>query len=615
MLPSALSFRAFCWIGPLAAVLLSSCSGPQLTVLDRPVSETKTSRALTDSSALEQGTRDALRQEDLLKTYRRDPGVAITELVGRYERQPTEPRRRALAEMCSDQADRLTEEFPVAALGHYLDAAWLTEKAAVAAVGSEVESPERTIYDYSALRVTRLMRVHPEITTGTISAPGSVRQWRLSRADGAGEVDPSHYDLVVPASWLKSKGIKWEPVTQDGFGAAMVGHRAATPERKAVDALMPSAGRGFPLNATFRFSGGSATLVLQDLMADSRVEIAGQSVPLAGDFSAALSFIYYEDTERISKLAALLRPGSHDGMIGMNSLEPFRQDKIPLVLVHGLMSTSEGWLPFINLLLADPVVRERYQIVMFNYPTGNVISRNAADLRAALADFQQTNDPQRRNPHMRNMVILGHSMGGMISNMQIRTSGDRIYRTVFAEDLEDLDMGAEEKEEIRQLAFFDANPDIDRALLLAAPLRGSDFATNKIGQFGAWLIRMPFNLVDSILGDIELIDVLTDVAQEASQRPLNSVSGLRPDNPILAKVLESPVRQGVEIHSIIARSHPDDPLLESSDGVVPYTSAHLDEAVSEKIIENANHRSMVAKDETIEEVLRILYLHAGVSRR
>ena len=172
---------------------------------------------------------------------------------------------------------------------------------------------------------------------------------------------------------------------------------------------MPDGGRGFPLNASFRFSGDSVTFVLQDLMSASDATVDGRTVPLEADFSAAVAFTYYERTKTVSKIAALLRPGEYDDMIGMYSFEPFKEDRIPLILVHGLMSTAEGWLPFVNLLLADPVVREKYQIFLFNYPTGNPIAANAADLRASLEKFTKDNDPKHRNPKMRKMVILGES--------------------------------------------------------------------------------------------------------------------------------------------------------------------------------------------------------------
>ncbi len=92
------------------------------------------------------------------------------------------------------------------------------------------------------------------------------------------------------------------------------------------------------------------------------------------------------------------------------------------------------------------------------------------------------------------------------------------------------------------------------------------------------------------------------------------MTSLRPDNPVLLETLKLPVREGVKIHSIVAQRNPDNPMVEGSDGVVLYSSAHLDGVRSETIVLNANHRSMVEKDETIQEVWRILYLHAGVKQ-
>ena len=598
--------------GYLLLLGLAACSGPSVKILDRPVEATETSRALTSSTALDQGTRNTLREERLLRLYKRDPHASIAALTDRYKQHPTKERRLALAEMSSDQADYLTADNPKAALGRYLDAAWLTKDGALAALAKDRQSPEKTIYDYSASRVTRLVGKLGLDGTGSMKVSGSVRSWRLSLAKGKGMVNPRDYDLVVPANWLKVKGLKWKRISQEGLGSAMVGYHKDTPERRSADPMIPPGGRGFPLNASFRFDGDSANLVLQDLMVDSDVRIGGQVVPLAGNFSAAISFCYYERNRGMNKLAALLRPGDYQEMLGMYTLSSYDPDKIPLVLVHGLMSTAEAWLPFVNLLLADQAVREKYQIVLFNYPTGIPIAASAADLRDALANYQKVNDPRRSNPKMRKMVILGHSMGGIISNMQIRNSGDRLYSSIFAENLEELELNKEERAEIRRLAFFEANRDIDRAVLLAAPLRGSDFASNRIGQFGAWLIKLPFNVVDSVLGDIELVDSMTDIAQEHINQPINSVTSLRTDNPSLQNILDSPVRNGVTVHSIMGQKNPDLPKEEGTDGFVTYRSAHLDRAVSEVIVPNSNHRGMVERDETVQEVWRILRLHAGV---
>ena len=194
-----------------------------------------------------------------------DSEAAIRTLAERYHQQPSEARRMALAEMSSDQADRLTEKNPVAAMGRYLDAASLTQDAALAALGQAGESSDLTLYNYSAARVARLIRDHSPETKTSVVAPGTRQNWHLSLASGKEMMDPRDYDLVVPASWLKTKGIEWEHIRQEGIGSAMVGHIKATPERMDADPAIPPGGYGFPLNASFRFSGNSVSFALQDL--------------------------------------------------------------------------------------------------------------------------------------------------------------------------------------------------------------------------------------------------------------------------------------------------------------------------------------------------------------
>jgi hypothetical protein len=62
-------------------------------------------------------------------------------------------------------------------------------------------------------------------------------------------------------------------------------------------------------------------------------------------------------------------------------------------------------------------------------------------------------------------------------------------------------------------------------------------------------------------------------------------------------------------HSIIGREAEGEPLESSSDGVVPYASAHLDGAESECVV-RGDHGCQDSP-ETIREIRRILYLHLG----
>ncbi len=586
-----------------------------MDVLDRPVEGNDRSRLLLSASKLSDETKQTLREEGLYRSYRKDKGTALSALRERYLSSATEARRRALAETCLDHAETLIAGDYRAALGLYLDAVLLTQNGALAAVGREGEPFDEVLYNHAAAKITRILQRYQSTDVSTLSVPGGLREWRLTQSKAHGSMDPRDYDLVVPSSWVKPKGIKWERSFQDGFGAAMVGYRKGTPERMEKGFLMPRMGRAVPLNASLKLSGNYAHLRLRNIMVSDQANVQGRRVQLAADTSTALAFFYYSKVDLMGKWAAMLRPAKYSDMEGLGSLEPFSEDKIPLVLVHGLMSSAESWLPFIDSLLADPTVREKYQILLFNYPTGGPILTNAADLREALARLQKQYNPSRTHPKMRQMVILGHSMGGILSNLQIRDSGETLYDVIFKEDINDLKLPAEELATLRRAAFFKANPDINRAILLAAPLRGSKYASNQIGQFGAWLIRFPLNMVDAVLGDLQAVDALTDIGQQMSERPINSINGLRPDNPILHKAIELPVRRGVEIHSIIAQKNPKDSLQDSSDGVVRYDSSHLGAAVSEAIVTDASHTSMVNDERTVAEVLRILYLNAGVPQR
>jgi pimeloyl-ACP methyl ester carboxylesterase len=586
-----------------------------METLNRPVTATKTAQAVRSSKEQTDGTLATLRTENLLQTYRKTPQQAIVTLAQRYQQAPSAPRRQALGEMLSDTGDELLPDDRNRALGYYLDGARLCQNGALKKVHSKAKSSDRTTYNYCSGRVARILREGGPQGNATLIAQGPLKTYQLGVAKGRTSVHPASFDLLIPSSWVDIKDLKVPRVTQGGFGLAMVGHQKATAERIKNSPFAGGAGIAIALNATLRFSGNRATLVLTDAMIRSNETISGQTVPLAADYTVPFRFIYGQRRIGLIKIMGALRPAKFENTIGLFAIEPYREDKIPLILVHGLLSTAETWIPFANLLRADPMLREKYQIILYNYPTGNTLGKNSRKLRNELLAFQRTYDPKRRNPTMRNIVILGHSMGGILSNIQIRSTEGQLEHVFFKKGLNDIDIKESKRAAIAALLEFEANQDITRAVFIAAPHRGSQFAANPIGQFGAWLIRLPFDMIDTILGDINMVNAMTDVAQEASQRPRNSVSALRPDNPLLPALLNLPTRNNFPIHTIIAQRDPNNPTEEGSDGVVPYTSAHIKEATSELVVLNTNHREVPETDECVNEVLRILYKHVGLTRK
>src|SRR5207302_7155796 len=69
---------------------------------------------------------------------------------------------------------------------------------------------------------------------------------------------------------------------------------------------------------------------------------------------------------------------------GIYMFEPYQRGKIPVIMVHGLLSSPSTWAPLFNDLRADPVLRERFQFWFYLYPTANPYLLSAADLRATL---------------------------------------------------------------------------------------------------------------------------------------------------------------------------------------------------------------------------------------
>ena len=79
---------------------------------------------------------------------------------------------------------------------------------------------------------------------------------------------------------------------------------------------------------------------------------------------------------------------------------------------------------------------------------------------------------------------------------------------------------------------------------------------------------------------------------------------MSPANPVIKTLADIPVAPPIHAYSIIPTLG-DGPLAERDDGVVAYSSAHLDGVESELVVENSGH-STQANPTTIREVRRIL---------
>jgi len=407
---------------------------------------------------------------------------------------------------------------------------------------------------------------------------------------------PNYFTSFVPPAEIEHKLIR-DQNHQQGVGGSLVGVRKVDPPEKFV----PRRGITAPVTATLDFHARDATLALRRPRKLPTANIEGKVRPLAANFSAPLSYYPPPASLMFAGLLGGFRYSKYPAPTGLYFLQPYDPDRIPLVFVHGLFSTPFDWVKTINGLQADPEIRKHYQFWIFAYPTGNPILYSALRLREELAKADQI------YPNHKPYVIVGHSMGGMLTHDQVITVTQAMWDKSLGQTAENIFRENSKDSLIVRATTFRANPRIQRVVFICTPHRGSDLASNGIGKIGISLITLPARLtavmVDSLTG--------ADLAQMtgSSKRLPNSITGLKPTSPALPVINSAPI--SVPYHSIIGdRGRGDCP--NCSDGVVAYWSSHLGGAQSEKIVPGPHGSCQLPQ--TIAELDRILRLNIGIRR-
>ena len=290
---------------------------------------------------------------------------------------------------------------------------------------------------------------------------------------------------------------------------------------------------------------------------------------------------------------------------GLSSVRPHVRGKIPVVLIHGLGSSPRSWARMIEGLEADPILRANYQFWTFGYRTGGPILYSASVLRRALLQARAHYDPDGSDPAFDRMVLVGHSLGGLLAKVMAQDSRSRLWETVSAQPSDRLDGPAQARASLREAFFFKPLPWVRRIIFIATPHRGSRLDRGATRALGTRLIRHgdPVLRAYASLLASNRPDFFRDTFREGLP---TSVDQLTWDHPLLLALRDARIDPAVEYHSIIADRR-DSPRAGGTDGVVSYASAHLDGAASELLI----HGGHLCQDHplVIRECRRILSEH------
>ena len=421
------------------------------------------------------------------------------------------------------------------------------------------------------------------------------------------------FDDLIPAHSIKSKRLR-SRVVREGVGVPLVAYWKYSADRKAAEPFMTEGGYFSTVTATidFRPAGKGprlASLVLHDSRGLEKIQLAGRSQPLAADLSAFGELLLSHKEIRMGGIKALLDSSEYMSKLGLIALERPSAERIPVVFVHGLMSRPATWENVINELSTDIVLQRHYQVYTFRYPSGVPIVYSAAKLRENLASLHKTLERQGKGRLHHQMVLIGHSMGGLVSKGQVQDSGDRLWVNLLGGTPEKLGLTPSEYEALKSYMEFDPNPSVSRVIFAATPHRGSQVADSSLAHIGRRLVKLPgqtFGSTFSILESIAKRD--PKLGELFSHGMPTSVDNLSPESPYVKVATSLPFRPGVQLHSIIGNKD-GRPLTDPkcSDGFVPYSSSHL-EGVRSELVVRSDH-SVHERPEAIEEMRRILRQH------
>ena len=485
----------------------------------------------------------------------------------------------------------------------------------------------------SALRIVCATKELVPNTTKTINTASGA--WDINCVLQGSRWQPRDFERFEFVSDYDIKGLKNLYQTH-GLGVPLIAVRHSYPD-EPVGAKYYPAGLSFPVTAFLRplsridpqtgqiAARNQSCLELYDPLANDETLVAGRPVPLESDLSTPLAYFLSRpemnlDTSTLGLLnpEAMLRKPA-DALLGTKSapaplkglymVQPYEPGKIPVLMVHGLWSSPMTWMEMFNDLRSQREIRDHYQFWFYLYPTGQPFWLSAAQLRRDLVRVRETLDPTHQEPALDQMVLIGHSMGGLLSQMQTIQSGDDYWRLVSNEPFEQIKADAKAKKKLQETYFFQPSASIRRVVMIGTPHRGSTYSNDKT----QWLLGQLMNPVKRLADLQKELYVENPGAFPGSSllKIDTSIDSLSPTSPVFPVMLASQRPPWVKYHSIVGLLPKDSWLAKVSaegDGVVSRESAHFDGAASE-ITVTANHSTVHAHPAAVLEVRRILLEH------
>ncbi len=549
----------------------------------------------------------------------------------------SEQRLSTLAELWMQQALALTPkakgnepiELPPAALNAWLETArysylylFFSGRSPAERALEDRLTQVRDYYNYATEQAASVVfqRTRARALEGEdINRPVQVDDWTI-RAEFDGLELQGVPKQLVAASSVSFAGLR-SSYRRDGFGAELVAMmeapalaQAVEVEERKQDLPLYSEMPAINVTAVLNFSGNTLEEILasRDVQLQayspeqSSIQIRGQEVPLAANFTAAYGLWLAQSGFATESLRTLFGRGEGIREPHIYLMQPYDPNKRIIFMLHGLASSPEAWVNLANEIMGDEEMREHYQVWSVYYPTNAPIALNRYTISKAFNGTLRHFDPSGTAPASHDMVFIGHSMGGVIARLMLSDSGEVLWNNLRERYNLQGERLARVEAKLGPVLHFTPQPNVERAIFLASPHKGTDAAGNRLGRLIGRLVRLPLTILGAF-GDAFM--ALQDPDDNDGKKPkepvvTNSIENLKASDPFIKASSALPIVPGLKYHSIIAKRKAEVPTPESDDGLVPYWSAHLDGALSEKVIVSGH--SVQETPEAVLEVRRIL---------
>jgi len=402
---------------------------------------------------------------------------------------------------------------------------------------------------------------------------------------------------------------------RSGFGLPVVVRVAAAGAGTERQSLAATAVLRFPIpsNETRlqKFAGpaardhAAAVLDLANPVEIAAVHIGPVRSDLAADLTAPLLDVLAAKPTT-SSIQGFIQPfGRGDTQPRLEMLEPHQPGRIPVVFIHGLASDEGTWFDMINELRSWPVFHRTFEPWVYHYPTGAGFMQASAALRRLLNARVRECDPTETDPALRNMVLVGHSMGGLHAKLQVVDPGDALWNAICTVPIDQLRLRPETRAFLQKGYFFEPAPFVNRVVFIATPHKGSILASLGVGRLASLAVRPPASNKD--VHD-EVVRLNPGAFRPEYERAApTTIDLLEPKSSLLHAIEGLRVPCWVTCHSIVGNGHHS--LTGGRDDcVVSVASAHTPFAVSE-IQVPANHTKVQHHPTTVAELQRILQQH------